>query len=268
MLEITDNHNPFTYSQGSVRTQHLKYIRQLTSWKLNVLVKNYIFQQSDEAVQRQSLSTFGASPYHIDHISQESYKLNGSEQIIRRVYLSCEDSGEYCNVGWVLNGDAANCMNCQLSFNSFLAAKHHCRACGNVVCDNCSQGRSIVQTLENEGEVRVCNMCYYGQCPVLLIKNRAFGESIFTSDREGNIICKDLEFMSPTNSPVKVEPNLQHGWKTAQISKQPSSYEELIKIASKNHSDASPYSSKFLRKDMLLHDNLYNISSLNIQLYG
>lgn len=37
--------------------------------------------------------------------------------------------------------------------------RHHCRACGQAVCDECSQGRRTVPERGWTTEVRVCDPC-------------------------------------------------------------------------------------------------------------
>jgi len=38
--------------------------------------------------------------------------------------------------------------------------RHHCRACGQAVCDNCSRGKRPVPERGWPGDVRVCNNCF------------------------------------------------------------------------------------------------------------
>jgi len=49
--------------------------------------------------------------------------------------------------------DALHCPRCTNPFG-VLRRKHHCRACGQVVCDECSQGRR--ELAKGKGPVRVC----------------------------------------------------------------------------------------------------------------
>ena len=53
-----------------------------------------------------------------------------------------------------------SCPNCRAVFTA-LKRRHHCRLCGDVYCDGCSQGRAV---LPLDGEeftrsVRVCDLC-------------------------------------------------------------------------------------------------------------
>ena len=54
----------------------------------------------------------------------------------------------------------SSCPSCNVVFST-LKRRHHCRLCGDVFCDACSQGRAV---LPLEGEefnksVRVCDLC-------------------------------------------------------------------------------------------------------------
>lgn len=56
---------------------------------------------------------------------------------------------------WVPDGDAPDCGSCGSGFNLF-NRRHHCRACGDVFCNKCSN-----LTWEYSGErVRVCEECH------------------------------------------------------------------------------------------------------------
>ena len=39
---------------------------------------------------------------------------------------------------WTHDSHASSCMRCSQIFNPFWRRKHHCRACGFVVCDDCA----------------------------------------------------------------------------------------------------------------------------------
>ncbi|XP_032825459.2 FYVE, RhoGEF and PH domain-containing protein 3-like isoform X1 [Petromyzon marinus] len=53
----------------------------------------------------------------------------------------------------------SECMSCSEPFNALTRRKHHCRACGHVVCGKCSEYKA---QLEYEGGklARVCHDCY------------------------------------------------------------------------------------------------------------
>lgn len=57
---------------------------------------------------------------------------------------------------WV-NGDV--CHRCRVSFG-VMQRKHHCRACGQVFCGQCSSKTCTLPKFGFEKEVRVCEACY------------------------------------------------------------------------------------------------------------
>ena len=67
---------------------------------------------------------------------------------------------------WVPNNRVAMCQACQAEF-SLLVRRHHCRACGKVVCSSCGASRAPVR-YKNFEVVRVCSQC----CEELLKKYR------------------------------------------------------------------------------------------------
>ncbi|EEC43403.1 predicted protein, partial [Phaeodactylum tricornutum CCAP 1055/1] len=54
-----------------------------------------------------------------------------------------------------------NCAHCDTVF-SMSRRRHHCRLCGDVFCDPCSNHRATLplQGSEFEKPVRVCDFCY------------------------------------------------------------------------------------------------------------
>uniref|UniRef100_A0A8C1RIY1 FYVE, RhoGEF and PH domain containing 1 n=1 Tax=Cyprinus carpio TaxID=7962 RepID=A0A8C1RIY1_CYPCA len=51
------------------------------------------------------------------------------------------------------------CMKCQEPFNSITKRRHHCKACGHVVCGKCSEFRARL-LYDNNRANRVCVDCY------------------------------------------------------------------------------------------------------------
>jgi hypothetical protein len=60
--------------------------------------------------------------------------------------------------GWIRDDDFENCMICGLSFSIFLRRRHHCRMCGKIVCQMCSQQRLTFSG--EDAPQRVCWVCY------------------------------------------------------------------------------------------------------------
>jgi hypothetical protein len=94
----------------------------------------------------------------------------GEKRTVQRVFVRHTDLNTD-GVGWVLNKCMPECMVCQKEFNSF-RWKHHCRACGNIVCDDCSAHDVRIVDFPEFGEQRVCSLCYWGQEEVYATKVR------------------------------------------------------------------------------------------------
>uniref|UniRef100_A0A670YWT3 FYVE, RhoGEF and PH domain containing 2 n=1 Tax=Pseudonaja textilis TaxID=8673 RepID=A0A670YWT3_PSETE len=60
---------------------------------------------------------------------------------------------------WVRDKLVTMCMRCREPFNAITRRRHHCRACGYVVCARCSEYRAELQYDKN-GLKRVCVECY------------------------------------------------------------------------------------------------------------
>ena len=87
--------------------------------------------------------------------------IKGNKSLIRRLFMIDKVTSNFFAVGWVINCDIESCMICGTVLTSLF--KHHCKACGNIVCDGCSSSMAVVIGLEDCGELRVCDMCFWGQ---------------------------------------------------------------------------------------------------------
>ena len=71
--------------------------------------------------------------------------------------------GTVYRIPWVLNNQSDKCMRCDSNFGT-TKWKHHCRACGFLVCNSCSSNRLLITALTNEtamtnSKSRVCTSC-------------------------------------------------------------------------------------------------------------
>ncbi|XP_065505391.1 FYVE, RhoGEF and PH domain-containing protein 2 isoform X2 [Caloenas nicobarica] len=60
---------------------------------------------------------------------------------------------------WVRDNLVTMCMRCKEPFNPIMRRRHHCRACGYVVCARCSDYKAELQYDGNRLN-RVCQVCY------------------------------------------------------------------------------------------------------------
>ena len=64
-----------------------------------------------------------------------------------------------CFQHWIDDEKVKFCTLCSIQFNLTLR-RHHCRACGQIFCKNCSNKKTTIQTLGLYKPVRVCHNCY------------------------------------------------------------------------------------------------------------
>ncbi|XP_077997620.1 zinc finger FYVE domain-containing protein 1-like isoform X2 [Glandiceps talaboti] len=62
---------------------------------------------------------------------------------------------------WIPNSEINECFKCKISFDKPGETKHHCRACGQGFCDNCStHRRPVPERGWGATPVRVCDKCF------------------------------------------------------------------------------------------------------------
>ncbi|XP_011341130.1 uncharacterized protein LOC105281542 isoform X2 [Ooceraea biroi] len=95
---------------------------------------------------------------------------------------------------WVPDSDAPSCMLCDVKF-TVLKRRHHCRACGKVLCNKCC---NMKFRLEYQGNIdsRVCVSCYH-----VLMKESEQGTGDWPTGYNSCAGCSDV------NSPQGRQPN-------------------------------------------------------------
>ncbi|XP_072050566.1 FYVE, RhoGEF and PH domain-containing protein 4-like isoform X3 [Amphiura filiformis] len=76
-----------------------------------------------------------------------------------------EELGEGRELGmraprWIKDEEVTMCMRCGTDFKAITRRRHHCRACGAVVCNKCSSYEAQLPYDDNKMN-RVCYKCYY-----------------------------------------------------------------------------------------------------------
>jgi len=59
---------------------------------------------------------------------------------------------------WVPDRRVTMCQKCAVEF-TVLVRRHHCRACGQVVCSTCSANKAPLK-YRSWNPARVCDICY------------------------------------------------------------------------------------------------------------
>lgn len=137
---------------------------------------------------------------------------------------------------WIPDGEALKCMCCQTSHFSVVNRRHHCRACGIVVCNACSSKSFILEGISKKA-VRVCDTCYNKLCQGMSIKrsDAVFGaNSPNTSDEindssdysEGEETSNSYDVAPDSNTPTFYESTTDNG--VTRRTKESENVEKLI----------------------------------------
>ncbi|KAM8754884.1 FYVE, RhoGEF and PH domain-containing protein 1 isoform 1-T1 [Acanthopagrus schlegelii] len=95
------------------------------------------------------------------------------------------------------------CMKCQEPFNAITKRRHHCKACGHVVCGKCSEFRARL-SYDNNRTNRVCVDCYAmlvgmspspSTLPSSAHRRRSILEKQASLAAENSVICSFLHHM-------------------------------------------------------------------------
>ncbi|EAZ04421.1 hypothetical protein OsI_26566 [Oryza sativa Indica Group] len=84
---------------------------------------------------------------------------------------------------WVPDEAAKKCYSCAVDFSPF-NRRHHCRNCGEIFCDKCSQGRTALTAEDNAPLVRVCDRCMAEVSQRLSIAQEAANRSATVQSHE------------------------------------------------------------------------------------
>lgn len=107
---------------------------------------------------------------------------------------------------WIRDNEVTMCMKCKESFNALTRRRHHCRACGHVVCWKCSDYKA---QLEYDGGRlnKVCKDCYQimsGFAESEEKKRRGILE-IESAEVSGNSeVCSFLQYMEKSKPWQKI----------------------------------------------------------------
>lgn len=92
-------------------------------------------------------------------VRESNITLNGSLIDLQRVFVKVKGASVLCSVGWVLDKNLTMCMQCCRSF-SMSKGKHHCRACGDLLCSHCCFRKTFINGAELLGRFLVCTKCF------------------------------------------------------------------------------------------------------------
>ncbi|XP_041709599.1 FYVE, RhoGEF and PH domain-containing protein 4-like isoform X1 [Coregonus clupeaformis] len=133
----TNEHHPHTFK---------------VSGKERTLERTLDLQASSEQDKEDWIKAFQDS---IDVFQQKNYTFKSAS---KEVEVSTEELGRRAP-RWIRDNEVTMCMKCSEPFNALTRWRHHCRACGCVVCWRCSENKV---TLEYDGNKvnKVCLDCH------------------------------------------------------------------------------------------------------------
>ncbi|XP_059489496.1 FYVE, RhoGEF and PH domain-containing protein 6-like [Neocloeon triangulifer] len=104
---------------------------------------------------------------------------------------------------WIPDDRVTTCQNCAVREFSLTHRRHHCRACGYVVCGDCSTNKALLRYIQYQA-ARVCDKCYD-------ILQKEFDDPLFSlpADLSNEAINEIME-----NAKIYYRKNLPSGKKT------------------------------------------------------
>ena len=123
--------------------EHLKFMKSLIGLK---------YTEVDQMKRSQKKLGLVEKGLRIIRLEHEQMLIGGHKVRAHRLFVKTSDSGDYANVGWILDRGVNGCMMCAKPFGVF-TFRHHCRSCGNVVCSSCSPYRHDVVELKDQGKL-------------------------------------------------------------------------------------------------------------------
>ncbi|KAH9254132.1 hypothetical protein BASA81_008007 [Batrachochytrium salamandrivorans] len=92
-----------------------------------------------------------------DRPLRRSVRADSDKHFMRNLYGS---TSPLLAPRWVPDYEASVCRLCDEPF-TFCVRRHHCRACGQVICSACSRTRRVVDRVDKQHKVRVCDLCTF-----------------------------------------------------------------------------------------------------------
>lgn len=149
--------------------------------------------------QEEMISWMQACQAAIDQIEKrnETFKaaVQGPEGDAQEKELQSEELGLRAPQ-WVRDKMVTMCMRCQEPFNALTRRRHHCRACGYVVCARCSDYRAELKYDDNRPN-RVCFDCYTFLTGNVLPEDKRRGilEKGSPAGSEQSLMCSFLQLV-------------------------------------------------------------------------
>ena len=156
-------HHALLVLEAWVKNCGKKFITELATRESMEDLKNFVISNPPEKIRTKILELIqcwatafkGIPEYRIVGDTHYLLKMNGFEfppidEQAKAMFLA-ESAPDWAE------GD--NCYRCRVEFGVF-TRKHHCRACGQIFCDRCSNKQMLLPQFGIEKKVRVCEACF------------------------------------------------------------------------------------------------------------
>lgn len=121
---------------------------------------------------------------------------------------------------WDSNKSSKGCVLCSKPWGTFKNRRHHCRKCGRLVCESCSQNRYALE--ESGDKKRVCDHCYL----ILTKKEELKKEVIRKKERSAELLSitsnisnciVDVFYLDGSFKTLSLDPNTDVAQLSAQV---------------------------------------------------
>ena len=84
---------------------------------------------------------------------------------------------------WLPDNLSQNCFSCEVKFTLILNTRHHCRICGNIFCNNCTNKQVQFTAKDKSGndkviKIKVCEYCFLSCINFNIYINKIFVKNI------------------------------------------------------------------------------------------
>ena len=139
---------PISVGVGVVKMSiHLNHMKEVVCKTFPVLRDELVSSLAGQESEYRTLDIRETTIYYDDQ----------SSQVVRKVFIEASDSSSLTSVGWVINDNITFCLVCKSVFK-LLTRRHHCRACGLLVCGMCCRP-AVLRDFPELGNQRICNKC-------------------------------------------------------------------------------------------------------------
>ena len=152
-------------THGAIATRIRLWDAYFLRWLPGILPEHVCDEDEEEETRRTSLKRLSRRLVRQEQEENHEAEMFSIEEHSTAISSTSskkniDSRGEKYGVDWEADEDRKECSICRAEFH-LLRRRHHCRKCGQIVCNACSNWRERVTT--SDGEVkkgkRVCDHC-------------------------------------------------------------------------------------------------------------